>query len=91
MPCKRVICAFQPHTYTRTKALFHEFVEELKLPDVTILAEIYAARENNDISISSNDLAREIPAQSTALRWIRWPISWPALPAPGPDSDGGRR
>ena len=61
MPCKRVICAFQPHTYTRTKALFHEFVEELKLPDVTILAEIYAARENNDIGISSNDLARGIP------------------------------
>ena len=58
---KRVICAFQPHTYTRTKALFHEFVQELKLPDYVILAEIFAAREKNTIGISSADLAREIP------------------------------
>lgn len=61
MPYERVICAFQPHTYTRTKALFDEFVAELKLPDVTILAEIYAAREKNDIGISSQDLAAQIP------------------------------
>ena len=47
----RIVCAFQPHTYTRTKALFEEFVRELKLPDVLILAEIYAAREQNDIGI----------------------------------------
>jgi len=61
LPYQRIVCAFQPHTYTRTHALFREFVEELKLPDVTILAEIYAAREQNDLGISSNDLAREIP------------------------------
>ena len=61
MGYQRVICAFQPHTYSRTKALFSQFVEELKLPDVTVLAEIYAAREQNDIGISSQDLAREIP------------------------------
>ena len=28
---RRILCAFQPHTYSRTKALFQEFVEELKL------------------------------------------------------------
>lgn len=61
MPYERVICAFQPHTYTRTKALFDEFVQELKLPDIAILAEIYAAREKNDIGISSQDLAAQIP------------------------------
>jgi len=58
---QRVICAFQPHTYSRTKALFHEFAEVLSLPDVTLLAEIFAAREDNDLGISSKDLAREIP------------------------------
>ena len=58
---KRVICAFQPHTYTRTKALFHEFVQELQIPDYVILAEIFAAREKNTIGISSADLVREIP------------------------------
>ena len=61
LPYRRIVCAFQPHTYTRTKALFEEFVRELKLPDVLILAEIYAAREQNDIGISSMDLSREIP------------------------------
>ena len=58
---KRVICAFQPHTYSRTKALFDDFVEVLKKPDITLLAEIFAARETNDIGISSKDLADRIP------------------------------
>ena len=57
----RIACAFQPHTYSRTKALFDEFVQELRRPDVVILAEIYAAREKNTIGITSADLAREIP------------------------------
>ena len=54
---QRVICAFQPHTYTRTKALFSEFVEALKKPNVTFLAEIFAAREKNDVGISFAELA----------------------------------
>jgi len=58
---KRVVCAFQPHTYTRTKALFDDFAEVLKLPDVTLLAEIFAAPEVNHIGISSADLAEKIP------------------------------
>jgi len=57
----RVICAFQPHTYTRTKALFDDFVEVLKLPDKVILAEIFAARETDTLGISSRDLAERIP------------------------------
>ena len=57
----RVICAFQPHTYSRTKALFDDFVRVLKEPDITLLAEIFAARETNDIGISSKDLADQIP------------------------------
>ena len=58
---KRVVAAFQPHTYTRTAALFDQVVEELKLPDVTILMEIFAAREQNTLGISSKDLADKIP------------------------------
>jgi len=57
----RVICAFQPHTYTRTKALFSEFADVLRLPDVTLLAEIYAAREQNQVGVCSEDLAKAIP------------------------------
>lgn len=58
---KRTILVFQPHTYSRTKALFGDFVEQLKRPTLTYLAEIYAAREHNTLGISSADLAGEIP------------------------------
>ena len=61
MPSRRLILAFQPHTYTRTKALFDDFVRELKKPDVVVLAEIYAARERNTTGISSADLAAQVP------------------------------
>ena len=61
IPGRRIVLAFQPHTYTRTKALFDDFVRELKKPDVVILSEIYAARERNAIGISSLDLAKQIP------------------------------
>lgn len=57
----RVICAFQPHTYTRTKALFNEFIRELGQADQVVLSEIYAAREKNTIGISSRDLAEQLP------------------------------
>ena len=58
---RRLVLAFQPHTYSRTKALFDDFVRELKKADVCILAEIYAARERNTIGISSAHLAEQIP------------------------------
>ncbi len=58
---KRIILAFQPHTYTRTMALFDEFVEQLSRADLLYLAEIYAAREKNSVGISSRDLADRIP------------------------------
>ena len=61
MGYKRVVLAFQPHTYSRTKALFDDFVRELKKSDVVVLAEIYAARERNTIGISSAQLAEQIP------------------------------
>ena len=61
MGYERVIVAFQPHTYSRTHALFEDFVCQLKKPDQVVLAEIYAARERNTVGISSADLAEKIP------------------------------
>ena len=61
MGYRRVICVFQPHTYTRTLALFDGFVEALKMCDLTILAEIYPAREKNIYNISSAKLAEVVP------------------------------
>ena len=60
MGYKRIVFAFQPHTYTRTHALFDDFVEQLQKPDVLVLAEIYAARERNTIGISSRDLLDKV-------------------------------
>ncbi len=61
MGYKRIVLAFQPHTYSRTSKLFADFVRELKQADQVVLAEIYAARERNTFGISSRDLAAEIP------------------------------
>lgn len=61
MPHNRLIVAFQPHTYSRTKALFDDFVTQLCKPDITVVAEIYAARERNTYGITSKDLVEKIP------------------------------
>ena len=60
MGYRRLVLAFQPHTYTRTKALFEEFILELSKADVLLVAEIYAARERNTIGISSKELTDRI-------------------------------
>ena len=79
---KRTVLVFQPHTYSRTKAFFEKFVEQLKRPDVLLLAEIFAAREKNTIGISSADLAARVEGSNfyptfkgleTALREIARP------------------
>ena len=51
---------FQPHTYTRTKALFDEFVESFGDADAVILTDIYAAREKDVYNISSYKLMSAI-------------------------------
>ncbi|MBO5352863.1 MAG: UDP-N-acetylmuramate--L-alanine ligase [Lachnospiraceae bacterium] len=56
----RTVTVFQPHTYTRTKALLPEFAEALALSDVVVLAKIYAARETDTLGVSSSLLAEEI-------------------------------
>ena len=61
MKYERIVIAFQPHTYSRTKALFDDFVRELSKADHLVLAEIYAARERNTVGISSKDLQALIP------------------------------
>ena len=56
----RLICAFQPHTFSRTAALCDQFKCAFSEADVVILADIYAAREENIYGISSEKLAMMI-------------------------------
>ena len=62
-PHEKLWCVFQPHTYTRTKAFFDEFVDTLSLADAVVFADIYAAREINTVGISSKDLCDKMIAQ----------------------------
>ena len=62
-PHKETWCIFQPHTYSRTKAFFHEFVDALSLADHVVLADIYAARETDTLGMSSRLLVDELSAK----------------------------
>ncbi len=55
-PHRRIVCVFQPHTYSRTKAFLDDFAEVLSLADIVVLADIYAARETDDLGVSSKDI-----------------------------------
>lgn len=59
-PHKEVWCVFQPHTYTRTKALFDEFVNALSGAEHIVLADIYAARETDTLGVSSEQIAEAL-------------------------------
>lgn len=61
-PHNRIVCVFQPHTYTRTKALLNEFAQALKVADVVVLADIYPARETDTLGVSSKHIADLINA-----------------------------
>ena len=58
---KRIICIFQPHTFSRTKALFAEFSKSFDKADEVIVTDIYpSAREKPDPTINSRILVNEI-------------------------------
>ena len=64
-PHDRIICVFQPHTYTRTKAFWNQFSDSLALADVVVLADVYAARETDTLGIHCEDLADDIRHKGT--------------------------
>lgn len=74
---KRIICAFQPHTYTRTKALSSEFAKALSLADVVYVAKIYAAREKpidgvtSELITSKMENAKYIPEMRDIVTEIK--------------------
>lgn len=69
-PHKTMWCVFQPHTYTRTKALMDEFAQALSMAGHVVLAKIYPARETDNLGISSADLQKGIQARGTACEYF---------------------
>ena len=77
MGYKRLIAVHQPFTYSRTKLLFNDFVDVLKIPDITVLTPIMGSREPNDPTITSAKLAAQIPGSvlvnslEEAAEWVK--------------------
>lgn len=59
-PGRRLVLAFQPHRYTRTRDCFEDFVKVLSTVDVLLLAEIYAAGETPIVAADGRALARSL-------------------------------
>ena len=56
----RVLCVYQPHTYSRTAGLFEEFSQAFEDADRVFFADIYAAREENVSGVTSAQLAEAV-------------------------------
>lgn len=61
-PEGRLICVFQPHTYSRTASLYPQFLTSFDAADRVLLMDIYAAREINTYGVSSAGLADDLNA-----------------------------
>jgi len=59
-PGRRLVLAFQPHRYTRTRDLFEDFVKVLSTTDVLVLAEVYAAGEQAIVAADGRSLAHAL-------------------------------
>lgn len=56
-PERRLVAVFQPHTYSRTKALFDDFAKAFREADEVVVAPIYASRETDTLGVTSRELA----------------------------------
>jgi UDP-N-acetylmuramate--alanine ligase len=63
-PGRRLVLAFQPHRYTRTRDLFEDFVKVLARADVLLLAEVYPAGEAPIASADGRSLASAVKSAS---------------------------
>lgn len=74
-PTSKIVCIFQPHTYSRTKSLFEQFITAFDEVDFIILTNIYASlREKPDLTVSMRDLTEKIKARGKEALFL------PALP-----------
>ncbi len=70
-PKKKIVCIFQPHTYSRTKSLFEQFISSFSDADEVILTDIYPSlREKEDLSVSSKLLADGILKLNKNVKYV---------------------
>ncbi|MBQ8696222.1 MAG: UDP-N-acetylmuramate--L-alanine ligase, partial [Clostridia bacterium] len=74
---RRVICVFQPHTYSRTAELFDEFTASFGAVDEVVFLDIFSARETDTLGVSSSMLAEQVegakyfPSFDEAVEYLR--------------------
>ena len=69
-PHKRIWSIFQPHTFTRTKALLSDFSSSFGKADLVVITDIYAAREKDLGEVHSSDLARLVNEEGVSAKYI---------------------
>jgi len=67
---EKIYTVFQPHTFSRTKSFLGGFAEALSMSDIVVLLDIYSARETDDGSIHSRDLAAKIVELGTRCHYF---------------------
>ena len=68
-PRRRIVAAFQPHLYTRTRDFHREFAEALLLADIAFLCDLYPAREKPIEGVSSDMIAEPMRAEGSPPQW----------------------
>lgn len=69
-PQAKIFCIFQPHTYSRTKALLGDFANAFSVADKVIVTDIYASAREMEATISGQDLALEIRKKKPSVKYI---------------------
>ncbi|MEK7559131.1 MAG: UDP-N-acetylmuramate--L-alanine ligase [Patescibacteria group bacterium] len=68
---KKIVCIFQPHTYSRTKALFDDFLKAFSNADAVVVSDIYPSlREEKDESVSSKILVNKMSAYHNNVEYL---------------------
>jgi len=77
-PQKRICVIFQPHTFSRTKALFSDFVEVFQKAKMAkiIITDIFASREKEDLRVTSHDLAADIGQNTIYISSLEGAADW---------------
>lgn len=71
LPHEKIICIYQPHTYSRTKELLMDFATSFADADRIILTDIYAAREDDPGDIHSRDLVELINDEGVSAIYLK--------------------
>lgn len=66
----RLVCIWQPHTYSRTKILFDEFLNCFDAADEVIITDIYASREKLDPTIHSKDVVDALVKKGIKAKYL---------------------